>query len=120
VAVEYAVMEPAAAEGKVGTVPGDFGWSDIGDFETLGELLGHDAGTARVVDVRGKAGGPVVAVDSDGVLVVPGERMVATLGVRDLIVVDTDDAVLICRRDRAQDIKTLTELLRDRGDVSFV
>jgi mannose-1-phosphate guanylyltransferase len=120
VAVEYAVMEPAAAEGKVGTVPGDFGWSDIGDFETLGELLGHDAGPARVVDVRGKAGGPVVAVDSDGVIVVPGERMVATLGVSDLIIVDTEDAVLVCRRDRAQDIKTLTEVLRDRGDVSFV
>ena len=53
VAVEYAVMEPAATEGKVATVPGDFGWNDIGDFETLGELLGRDIDGSRVVDVTG-------------------------------------------------------------------
>ncbi len=120
VAVEYAVMEPAAAEGKVGTVPGDFGWSDIGDFETLGELLGRDVSGSRVVDVQGKASGDVLAVDSEGTIVLPSGRLVATLGVRDLIVVDTEDAVLVCRRDRAQDIKRLTELLRERGSTGLV
>lgn len=120
VAVEYAVMEPAAEEGKVGTVPGDFGWSDIGDFETLGELLGRDVDGSRVVDVQGKSEGSVLAVDSDGVIVLPGRRLVATLGVSDLIVVDTEDAVLVCRRDRAQDIKRLTELLRERGEHGLV
>jgi mannose-1-phosphate guanylyltransferase len=120
VAVEYAVMEPAAADGRVGTVPGDFGWSDIGDFETLGELLGRDEAGSRVVDVRGGAGGEVLAVDSEGVIVVPGDRLVATLGVTDLIVVDTADAVLVCRRDRAQDIKKLTEILRERGHDGLV
>ncbi|MFC7617594.1 mannose-1-phosphate guanylyltransferase [Actinokineospora soli] len=48
VAVEYAVMEPAAADGLVATVPGDFGWSDIGDFDTLGELLGADVDGTKV------------------------------------------------------------------------
>jgi mannose-1-phosphate guanylyltransferase len=116
VAVEYAVMEPAAAEGLVATVPGDFGWSDIGDFETLGELLAHQVDGARVV-----GDGPVVVVDSEDLVVMPaGNRLVATLGVRDLIVVDTPDAVLVCRRDRAQDIKRLTEILRDRGDAAYV
>jgi mannose-1-phosphate guanylyltransferase len=120
VAVEYAVMEPAAAEGKVATVPGDFGWNDIGDFETLGELLGKDVEGARVVDVHG-AGPPVLVVDGDGVIAVPcSSRVIATLGVRDLIVVDTADAVLVCHRDRAQDIKKLTELLRERGHAAHV
>lgn len=121
VAVEYAVMEPAAAEGKVATVPGDFGWNDIGDFETLGELLGHDIdGGARVVDVQGERP-PVVVIDGDGVIAVPcSSRVIATLGVRDLIVVDTADAVLVCRRDRAQDIKKLTELLREKGHAAHV
>ncbi|HEY0451065.1 mannose-1-phosphate guanylyltransferase [Actinophytocola sp.] len=122
VAVEYAVMEPAAAEGKVATVPGDFGWNDIGDFETLGELLGRDIGGSRVVDVTGlKDAPPVLVVDGDGVIAVPfSSRVIATLGVTDLIVVDTADAVLVCRRDRAQDIKKLTELLRERGHVAHV
>ncbi|GAB1508767.1 mannose-1-phosphate guanylyltransferase [Actinophytocola sp. KF-1] len=121
VAVEYAVMEPAAAEGKVATVPGDFGWNDIGDFETLGELLGVDIdGGGRVVDMSG-ARPPVVVVDGDGVIAVPcSSRVIATLGVRDLIVVDTADAVLVCRRDRAQDIKKLTELLREKGHAAHV
>jgi mannose-1-phosphate guanylyltransferase len=118
VAVEYAVMEPAAADGKVGTVPGDFGWSDIGDFETLGELLGRDADGVRLVDLGGDA--RVLAVDSDGVIAVPGGRLIATLGVTDLIIVDTPDAVLVCRRDRAQDIKRLTELLRERSADDLV
>lgn len=118
VAVEYAVMEPAAADGLVSTVPGDFGWSDIGDFETIGELLGRDVDGSRVVDVTGKA--PVLLIDSGRMIVVPAGRLVATLGVTDLIVVDTEDAVLVCRRDRAQDIKKLTEILRDRGDADRV
>jgi mannose-1-phosphate guanylyltransferase len=123
VAVEYAVMEPAAAEGKVGTVPGDFGWNDIGDFETLGDLLGKDIeGGARVVDVTGgQDSAPVLVVDGDGIIAVPcSSRVIATLGVTDLIVVDTPDAVLVCRRDRAQDIKKLTELLRERGHAAHV
>jgi mannose-1-phosphate guanylyltransferase len=119
VAVEYAVMEPAAADGLVSTVPGDFGWSDIGDFETLGELLSNEVDGARVVDTPGD--GLVVSVDSQDVVVMSaGGRLVATLGVRDLIVVDTPDAVLVCQRDRAQDIKRLTEILRETGRTSYV
>lgn len=120
VAVEYAVMEPAATEGKVATVPGDFGWHDIGDFETLGELLGREIDGARVVDVSPDSPA-VLVVDGDGMIAVPySNRVIATLGVRDLIVVDTADAVLVCRRDRAQDIKKLTELLREQGHAAHV
>ncbi|ALG13612.1 mannose-1-phosphate guanylyltransferase [Kibdelosporangium phytohabitans] len=119
VAVEYAVMEPAAADGLVATVPGDFGWSDIGDFETLGELLSDTRDGAHVVSTP--AAGEVVTVDSAGVIAVPaGGRLVATLGVQDLIVVDTPDAVLVCDRSRAQDIKRLTEILRDTGRTEYV
>ncbi|GAA3017266.1 mannose-1-phosphate guanylyltransferase [Actinokineospora globicatena] len=120
VAVEYAVMEPAAEEGKVATVPGDFGWSDIGDFETVVRLLGTDVGQG------GRSFSPAtrsraVVVDGEDVIVVPNSgRLVATLGVRDLIVVDTDDAVLVCDRDRAQDIKRLTEILREHGEADYL
>jgi mannose-1-phosphate guanylyltransferase len=111
VAVDYAVMEPASLDGLVSTVPGDFGWSDIGDFETVGALLGWDVdGVSAVGDA------PLLSLDSDGVVAVPSEgRLLALLDVHDLIVVDTPDAVVVCRRDRAQDVKKLTELLRERG-----
>jgi mannose-1-phosphate guanylyltransferase len=122
VAVEYAVMEPAAADGRVSTVPGDFGWSDIGDFETVAGLIGEPNGGALVVDPSGaKRDHTFVGLDSDGLIVLSRtDRLVAALGARDLIIVDTDDAVLICDRSRTQDIKKLTELLRERGAGAFV
>jgi mannose-1-phosphate guanylyltransferase len=60
----------------------------------------------------------ILLVDSKDVVVVPHSgRLVATLGLQDVIVVDTDDAVLVCRRDRAQDVKRLVDVLKDRGDL---
>ncbi len=118
VAVEYAVLEPASLDGLVSTVPGDFGWSDIGDFETVGALLGRDEAGVTVV---GGDDGQVISLDSDGVVVVPSkDRLVALLDVHDLIVIDTPDAVVVCRRDRAQDVKKLTELLRERGRTHHI
>jgi mannose-1-phosphate guanylyltransferase len=114
IAVEYAVMEPAAADGMVATVPGDFGWHDIGDFHTLGEIL--DDGTAAPVEIGGGDRGSVVVHDSKGLVVYPGGgRLIAAVGVENLVIVDTGDAVLVCNRDRAQDVKALTELLRESG-----
>ena len=121
IAVDYAVMEGAAAAGKVATVPGDFGWNDIGDFHTLGEVLRPDPRGNVVLDVAlgdNAAKGDVVLLDSDNVVVVPGGgRIVATVGIRDMIVVDTPDAVLLCSRDRAQDVKRVVEELQTRGHL---
>jgi mannose-1-phosphate guanylyltransferase len=118
VAVEYAVMEPAAEDGKVGTVPGDFGWSDIGDFQTVGDLLGVEVDGGRAFT---PGGGKAVVVDGKGVVVVPAaNRLISVLGLNDVIVVDTEDAVLVCSRERAQDIKRLTEILRERGELDLL
>ncbi|GAA4450771.1 mannose-1-phosphate guanylyltransferase [Phytohabitans houttuyneae] len=122
ISVDYAVMEGAAAAGLVGTVPGDFGWNDIGDFHTLGDVLPADPAGNVVVGAGTTDDKPGVLLrDSSGLVVVPGSgRLVAALGVRDLIVVDTDDAVLVCPRDRAQDVKKLVDDLKRRGDDSYV
>jgi mannose-1-phosphate guanylyltransferase len=115
IAIEYAVMEPAAADGKVATVPGSFGWHDIGDFNALGEILGN--GTVTPVEIAG-GDGAVLAYDSKGLVVFPGGgRLITAVGVENLVIVDTGDAVLVCNRDRAQDVKALTELLRDSGHI---
>ena len=116
ISVDYAVMEGAAAVGRVATVFGDFGWNDVGDFRTLGDVLPHDPDGNVVVGQ-----GDTLLADSEHVVVVPaGRRLVATLGVRDIVVVDTEDAVLVCHRDRAQDVKKLVDTLRDRGDVDYI
>lgn len=114
ISVDYAVMEGAAAAGLVATVPGDFGWHDLGDFETLGEVLPKDQ---RGNVVAAGDAHQVLLHDTSGSVVVPGsDRLVATLGLRDVVIVDTPDALLVCPRDRAQDVKQLVEELKARGD----
>ncbi|HKS98769.1 MAG TPA: mannose-1-phosphate guanylyltransferase [Rugosimonospora sp.] len=115
ISVDYAVMEGAAAAGLVATVPGDFGWNDVGDFHTLGEVLPAGEGGNVVLDPGEKP--EVLLLDSTGLIVVPQSgRLVAALGVEDMIVVDTPDAVLVCPRSRAQEIKRLVDALKERGE----
>jgi mannose-1-phosphate guanylyltransferase len=121
ISVDYAVMEGAAAVGRVGTIPGDFGWNDVGDFHTLGEILAADADGNVVVgkDALPKPG--VLLRDTENLVVVPNSgRLVAAMGVRDLIIVDTPDAVLVCPRDRAQEVKQLVDALKESGDLGYI
>jgi mannose-1-phosphate guanylyltransferase len=121
ISVDYAVMEGAAAAGKVGVVPGDFGWNDVGDFNTLGRVLPATDDWGNVVIPVGGAKAEILALDSRrNVLVAGSGRLVATVGADDLVIVDTPDAVLVCPRDRAQDVKKLVDELKARGDTTLV
>jgi mannose-1-phosphate guanylyltransferase len=124
ISVDYAVMEGAAAAGLVATVPGDFGWHDVGDFGIVGDLLGtaDEAGNVVVDEPKSEAGeAEVLFEDCSNVVVIPRSgRLIAALGVTDLVVVDTEDALLVCRRDRAQDVKHIVERLKQQGDEHCV
>jgi mannose-1-phosphate guanylyltransferase len=121
ISVDYAVMEGAAAAGLVGTVPGDFGWNDVGDFHTLGDVLAGDERGNVVVDADGERKGEAVLRDTERTVVVPHSgRLVTAIGVRDLIIVDTPDALLVCPRDRAQDVKQLVDELKECGKSTHV
>jgi mannose-1-phosphate guanylyltransferase len=110
IAVDHAVAEPAAAAGRVAVVPGTFGWDDIGDFASLQTLLVGD----DPVTVLGDAG-LVRSVDADGLVVPHGGRMVAVVGLRDVVVVDTGDALLVTTLERAQDVKAIVAALKEDG-----
>ncbi|MBO5953725.1 MAG: mannose-1-phosphate guanylyltransferase [Oscillospiraceae bacterium] len=108
ISVDYAIMEPSAAAGDVLVVAGEFGWNDVGSWDMMGALYDPDA--------RGNlAIGDVLAMDtSDSVLYSSG-KLIAAVGVDNLIVVETPDAVLVCPKDRAQDVKLVVDALRDAG-----
>jgi mannose-1-phosphate guanylyltransferase len=121
ISVDYAVMEGAATVGRVGTVPGDFGWNDVGDFHTLGEVLTADSGGNVVVGSDVLNTPSVLLRETENLVVVPNSgRLVAALGVRDLIIVDTPDAVLVCPRNRAQEVKSLVDELKSKGDLHYI
>jgi mannose-1-phosphate guanylyltransferase len=107
VSFDHGVMEKA--EG-VSVLPGDFGWSDLGSWTTAWELADKD-------DDGNASDGDVIALGSSGTYVkAPPGKVVALVGVDDLIVVDTEDALLIVPRDRTQDVRSVVDALRDRDD----
>ncbi|GAB7192342.1 mannose-1-phosphate guanylyltransferase [Kineococcus sp. NUM-3379] len=115
-AIDHAVAEPAAAAGRVAVVPATFGWDDVGDYASLADLLPADVDRPRVL-------GDADLVLTEGVtggLVVPASgRVVAILGLDDVVVVDTPDALMVTTRARSQEVKRLVERAREaeRGDV---
>jgi mannose-1-phosphate guanylyltransferase len=110
VSIDYGVMEKAE---DVLVVPGDFGWSDLGSWDALWEVSGKDEnGNA----VRGS----FIGIDAGNSLVHSPGKLVALVGVRDLLVVETDDALLICRRGRSQDVRKVVETLEKEGLKSYL
>jgi mannose-1-phosphate guanylyltransferase len=113
VAIDHAVAEPAAARGRVAVVPGGFTWEDVGDFAALGSLLSNNPAMPGL-KILGE-GDLVLATETTG-LVIPGSgRTVAVLGLDDIVVVDTPDALLVTTRAHAQDVKVLVDLLKATG-----
>ena len=101
ISIDYAVMERAD---NTAVVASDFGWSDIGSWKAISELYESDESGNRI---KGKA----IMVGSTGCFVQGGERVVAAVGVKDLIIVDTEDAVLVADRNSAQDVKEVVSQL---------
>ncbi len=115
ITIDHAVAEPAAADGRLAVVPAPFGWDDIGDFASLAGLLEPRAtGPAEGLRVVGDAAS-VVSVGSSGLVSAGSGRLVALVGLDDVVVVDTPDAVLVLPRSRAQDVKGVVDRLADLG-----
>ncbi len=109
ISFDYAVMERAP---RVAVVPARFDWSDIGSWKAISEL-------DREVDGEGnRVHGQAVLVESENCYVQAGSRMVAAVGVRDLVIIDAGDAVLVSHRDRAQQVKQVVERLRAANHAS--
>ena len=119
IALDHAVAEPAAAAGRVAVVPGDFGWDDVGDFASLRAIVAGGADEHGTVTVLGEAG-VVRSVDSDGLVVPASKRLVAVLGLHDVVVVDTPDVLLVTTRGRAQDVKAIVAALKEDGHDDLV
>ncbi|MEH3078455.1 MAG: sugar phosphate nucleotidyltransferase [Quadrisphaera sp.] len=119
IAIDHAIAEPVAAAGGVAVVPGSFGWDDVGDWDSLASLV---PGAASQVAVLGDDAA-VLGLAASGLVVagsgVPG-RTVSVLGVPDVVVVDTPDALLVTTREHAQSVKGLVGAWRERGRDDLV
>ncbi|MCJ7833519.1 MAG: sugar phosphate nucleotidyltransferase, partial [Deltaproteobacteria bacterium] len=110
ISIDFAVMERAD---KVLMLAGDFGWNDLGSWEAVYQLQPKD-------EQGNFLSGPVMVLDSQGCLVHSPQKAVGLIGMKDLIVVDTPDALLICPRERAQEVKKIVELLEAQGKLELL
>lgn len=101
ISIDYGIMERAD---HVYMLEGDFGWNDIGSFDALPALYDSDE-NGNVV--RGEH----IFVDCKENIVIGDRKLIAGVGVENLIIVDTEDALLVCRKDRAQDVKEIVAVL---------
>ncbi|MGH3098978.1 MAG: mannose-1-phosphate guanylyltransferase [Streptosporangiales bacterium] len=114
--IDDGVVVGAASRGRVAVVPGEFEWHDIGDWSALSELLQHgEKGNAILGE-----GDWLSHDDQNTVVVSTRNRVVGTVGLRDMVVVDTPDAVLVLPRERAQEVRRLVQLLGERGDTDHL
>lgn len=106
VTIDHGIMEKAA---EVAVVPADFGWADLGDWHGLARLLADEADDSVVL------GCEHLGLDTRATLIYGSRRLVVTLGVEDLVIVDTDDVLLVAHRSRAQDVRGIVRRLEELG-----
>ena len=112
VAIDYTVAEPAAAAGKLVVIPGDFDWDDVGDFASIAKL--HSGGRKSDLAILGE-NARVLADASTGVVISQSGRLISLIGVTDIVVVDTPDALLVTTTANAQRVKSVVDALKLSG-----
>ncbi len=112
IAIDYSVAEPAAAAGRLAVIPGQFDWDDVGDFASIAKI--HSGGRKRDLAILGE-GARVLSDSSSGIVVSHTKRVIALIGVEDIVVVDTPDALLVTTSANAQKVKAVVDALKLSG-----
>ena len=111
ISIDYGLMEKL--NGKILTLPADFGWNDMGDWKTLAKFWPHDKNGNAVI-------GDVLTIDSSGNIVRAGKRLAVLLGVRDCLIVDTEDALLICPKGQTESIRKVVAQLKEKKRTRYL
>lgn len=113
VTIDHGILEPST---HVAVVPATFGWTDLGDWHGLGTISADVSDPSANLAINAE----LLARDAQGSFVFGQGRLVALLGLQNVVVIDTDDALLICDRSRTQEVKQLVEELRERGSTTLL
>lgn len=108
--VDFGIMEKAS---DIYTLPGSFGWDDVGSWLAVERINETD-------ENKNFISGDVIAVDAERTTVCGGKRLIAAIGTEDLIIVDTDDVLLVCSKNNTQDVKKVIAQLKETGRTELV
>jgi mannose-1-phosphate guanylyltransferase len=110
ISIDHGVLEHSP---RVGVLPVTWAWSDVGSWRSLGDFQAADSSGNVVV-------GRHLGYESRGLTIYSPEKLVATIGLQDLIIVQTEDALLICPKDRDQDVRELVNLLKQHDQTQYL
>lgn len=110
ISVDYGVLERTD---EAYVIPGYFGWNDVGSWDALGSIFSSDE-NGNIVKAQH------VGLDTRGCIVYGNGKLIATIGLENMVVVETEDALLICPKARSQEVKRLVELLKEAGRTELV
>ena len=105
ISIDYGVIEKSS---HVLMIKGNFGWNDVGSWPSAAQYWPKDSNKHSFI-------GDVMSLDSSQCIVYSPKKLVALLGVKDLVIVEDEDALLVCSKERAQDVKKLVEMLKSKG-----
>ena len=108
--IDFGIMEKAS---DIYTNPGSFGWDDVGSWLAVERINETD-------DDKNYIDGDVITVDSKRTTVCGGKRLIAAIGTRDIVIVDTDDVLLVCSKNSTQDVKKAIAQLKEQGRTELV
>jgi len=113
ISIDYAIMEGAQ---NIAVIPVDIGWSDVGSWTTLFDVLPQDKfGNCSRSQEKDKH----IILDTQNSLVY-SDRLTVTIGIEDIIIVDTEDVLLVCHKERSQDVKDVVAYLRENGNSDYL
>ena len=110
ISIDYGIMERAD---NVLMLDGDFGWSDVGSWDALDTLYETD-------ENNNVAYGEQIHIGSKNCIAYGKDKLIATIGLEDIIIVETDDAILVCDKGKAQDVKKIVEILQEQGKEEYL
>ena len=108
ISVDYAIMEPSAANGDVLTVPGEFGWNDVGSWDMMNVLHSEDENGNILL-------GDTIAINTKNTTIYSSGRTVTAVDVKDLVIVETPDAIMVCSKEKAQNVKLIVDELNAKS-----
>jgi mannose-1-phosphate guanylyltransferase len=117
ISIDYAISEKAK---NLLLIPGDFGWDDIGEWKVVYELGKKDLAGNVVVGADDSNRIHTLAIESQNNLIHVGDRLVALIGVNDMIIVDTDEIIMVAPKNRSQDVKKLVERLKEENQKDYL
>ncbi len=107
ISIDYGIMEKAS---DVYCIPAEFGWNDVGSWDALDSVFPHDEDDNVVV-------GSFEGIDTEGSVIFnkSNDKIITTIGVKDLVIVQTEDSILVCSKEQAQDVKLMVDRLKEKG-----